>query len=247
MIVRLRRYKISDERGFDRRRALARGATRPIARSTLCAVLHDREFLSEPYVFAWLDEGPGRARAGALQPVLDVEDAVRCPLETLLDYPAFVRLLFADYDVAFCNPEVETAASAWEARGRWRRLVFANLIETDWGVPRGQEWHDEVESAARPVEPVRALNQIRRTSSERRPGAASISLSWISPDSPASRPSVPIDDLFDYDRFCMRYVQTMKRFFVYEPAESAESEYAAAAAWRRYVHELLTAEDETRG
>jgi hypothetical protein len=243
MIVRLRRDKLSVERGFDRRGARGRAPVPPIARSGLLAVLHDREHLSEPYAFVWLDEGPGRTRAGALELVLDVEDAVRCPLEMLLDYAAFVRMAFADYDVAFCNPEIESAASAWEGRARWRRLVFDSLIEADWTVPRGQEWRDVFESKARPAEPVRALNQIRRTpSTERRQEA--ISLSWAATEPPESRPSVPIDDLFDYDRFCIRYVHTTKRFFVYEPVESASNEYAAAAAWRRYVHTLLTAERE---
>jgi hypothetical protein len=243
MIVRLRRDKISDERGFDRRGARGRLGGRPLARSSLFAVLHDREHLSEPYVFVWLDEGPGRARAGTLEPVLDLEDALRCPLETLLDYAAFVRLAYADYDVAFCTPEVESAASAWEARARWRGLVHGSLIETDWSVPRGQEWRDEFECPARAVEPVRSLNQIRRTSSGgRRQDPGSISLAWIAAEPHESRPpSIPIEDLFDYDRFYLRYVQTMKRFFVYEPAETAESEYAATAAWRRYVHGLLTA------
>jgi hypothetical protein len=239
MIVRLRRDRLSVEKGFDRLRA--RAGARPVARGGLLAVLHDREHLSEPFVFAWLDEGPGRERAGAIEPVLDMEDAVRCPLEALLDYPAFVRLLFADYDVAFLHEEAESASSAWDARVRWRRHVFDRLVDVDWTVPRGQEWRDAFECQATPAEPVRMLNQIRRTpGSERRHGQEAISLSWAAPPAPPeSRQSVPIDDLFDYDRFCMRYVQTTKRFFVYGPAEEAASAFASAAAWRRYVHGLL--------
>src|SRR6185369_12388604 len=123
MIVRFRRDMISEERGFDRRLALARAAERPRVRSSLVAVLHDHEHLSEPFVFAWLDDEAGRARVGALEPVFDLEDALRCPLETLLDYPAFVRFAFSDYNVSFSNDVVETAATAWDARVRWRRIV----------------------------------------------------------------------------------------------------------------------------
>jgi hypothetical protein len=245
MIVRLRRDRISVERGFDRRGARTRAGARPLSRSGLFAVMHDREYLSEPYVFAWVDEGPGRERAGGAEPVLDVEDAMRCPLEVVLDYPAFVRAAFADYDVAFYNADVEAAGDAWAARLRWRALVRGALVETDWTVPRGQEWRDAFERPARPPELVRALNHIRRTSgSERRHERESISLSWAAVDPPERVPSVPIDDLFDYDRFCTRYLQMTKRFFVYDPVETAASEHAAASAWRRYVHSLLTADDD---
>lgn len=220
--------------------ARARLGTRPVARGGIVAVLLDREHLSEPFAFTWLDEGPGRERAGALEPVLDMEDAIRSPLEVLLDYGAFVRLLFADYDVAFLNADVEGAATAWDARRQWRRQVYSSVVDVDWTIPRGQEWRDAFECPAQPTEPVRSLNQIRRTSgSERRHGQESISFAWAAPPPIEGRPSVPIDDLFDYDRFCLRYVQMAKRLFCYEPAESADSEFASTAAWRRYVHELL--------
>ena len=242
MIVRLRRDKLVVERGFDRRGARALVGGPAASRSGLLAVLFDREHLSEPFVFVWLDEGPGPERAGAVEIVLDVEDAVRCPIETLLDYPSFVRTLFAEYDVAFCNADVESADSDWAARVRWRRLVHSSLVETDWTVPRGQEWRDVFETPARAAEPVRTLNQIRRTPSSGRAGKEAISLTWATPPEPAERtPNVPIDDLFDYDRFCWRYLQTTKRFFYYEPAEEAATAFASAAAWRIYVHELLTA------
>lgn len=247
MIVRLRRDRLTAERGFDRRAARARAGAKPVPRGGLVAALHDREHLSEPFALVWLDEGPGRERAGTLVPVLDAEDAIRCPFETLLDYTAFVRLAFAEADVAFLNEDVEDAADAWDARRRWRRHVLAHLVEADWTVGRGQEWRDVVECPARPVEAVRSLTRIRRTGtgSERRHESEAISFAWSAPTTPAeTRPSVPIDDLFDYDRFCLRYLQITKRHFVYEPAEDAPSAYAASAAWRRYVHDLLTASGE---
>ncbi len=244
MIVRFRNDKLSDERGFDRRGGRAAFTRPPLGRGGLAAVLYDRDHLSEPYTFVWLDEGPGRERAGALEPVFDLEDALRCPLEVLVDYPAFIRMAFAEYNVSFCNSDVETATSAWEARTRWRRQIHVSLIETEFSVPRGQEWRSEVECRARHIEPLRTLNNIRRTQSTtgRRRDADAVLLPWQSEQAPESRPSVPIEDLFEYDRFYLRYVQTTKRFFVYDPAETAESEYAATSAWRRYVHELLTAE-----
>ncbi len=244
MIVRFRNDKLSDERGFDRRGGRAAFARPPLGRGALAAVLHDRDHLSEPYAFVWLDEGPGRARAGALEPVFDLEDSLRCPLEVLVDYPAFVRMAFAEYNVSFCNADVEEAATAWEGRSRWRRHVHTSLIETEFGVPRGQEWRSEVECRARSIEPLHMLNNIRRTQNTggRRHGSDTVLLPWQSSEQHESRPSIPIEDLFDYDRFYLRYVQTTKRFFVYEPAESAETEYAAASAWRKYVHGLLTAE-----
>jgi hypothetical protein len=244
MIVRFRRDMISEERGFDRRLALARAAERPRVRSSVVAVLPDREHLSEPDVFVWLDDDAGRARVGALEPVFDLEDALRCPLETLLDYPSFVRFAFSDYNVSFSNDAIEAAATAWDARVRWRRIVHENLIDTAWEVPRGPEWRDVLERRAGALEPVRTLNQIRRTpaAAGRRRGEEEIWLSRFASEPAESRRSVPIDDLFDYDRFYMRYVHSTKRFFVYEPVETAPSEYAATSAWRRYVHELLTAE-----